>query len=373
MSRYRRLFATVFILALVLAAVSASHAQNPFAIQSIQPTTNGGIALTWFTPPGISNQVMYTDSLSDSWQNVASGLIVAGTNVYSLSYTDYPAADVTQRFYRVKITRANLVMSLVLDRSGSMSTDGGAFALPAAVSDFIDLFDDQLDHVSVSSFASGSTVDLPMCQPFKQAVKNVVNALAGEEHGYTASERGLTNGLAQQLVVPATGQEVVRVIVFFTDGMANTWYNNFDCGPRDISYSGETYDPTTGASESCAGLPHTLPSIDPSTGVITPDAIVYNNCVDMHNEAERRAERIAWLARSQGIYIFAIGMGNPSIGGECNGQFPVLNPVFLKDIANTPDSATYNPSQPSGGFAIAADASELQAVFQQIASALLSQ
>jgi len=385
MNGYRRLFAPVFILGLAVAAVSTGGAQNPFAIQSIQPTTNGGIALTWSTLPGRSNQVTSTDSLSDEWQDLPDGSFVAGTNVYTLSYTDYPAADVTQRFYRIKTrtSPASLVMSLVLDRSGSMATDGGAAMLPTVISSFIDVFDDQLDHASVSSFASGSTVDLAMSQPFKQGVKNAATAIAqlciySETHGsadtFTCAERGLTNALAQNdTVTVQPGENVVKVIVFFTDGVANTWYCNFDCGPRDIDYNGNTHDPTTGASESCAGIPHTLPSIDPSTGVITPNAIVYNNCVDMHNEAQRRAERIAWLARSKGIYVFAIGMGSPASPGECSGQFPVLNPVFLKNLANTPDSVTYNPTQPSGCYAIAADPNGLPAVFQEIASKLLSQ
>jgi hypothetical protein len=50
----------------------------------------------------------------------------------------------------------------------------------------------------------------------------------------------------------------------------------------------------------------------------------------------------------------------------------VLNPTFLENVANTPDSATYNPNQPTGDFAIAADASQLEMVFQEIASLVLA-
>jgi hypothetical protein len=93
----------------------------------------------------------------------------------------------------------------------------------------------------------------------------------------------------------------------------------------------------------------------------------------MHEEAQNRAERIAWLARSQGITIYCVGMGFPEDEGECNNAFPVLNPVFLDDIANTPDSETYDPTQPSGLSVVATDASQLAAVFQSIAQQLLSQ
>jgi hypothetical protein len=50
-----------------------------------------------------------------------------------------------------------------------------------------------------------------------------------------------------------------------------------------------------------------------------------------------------------------------------------LNPDFLKNLANTTDSATYEPSQPSGLVAIAADSSQLLAVFEVIAEKILSQ
>jgi len=93
----------------------------------------------------------------------------------------------------------------------------------------------------------------------------------------------------------------------------------------------------------------------------------------MHNEAENRAERIAYLARSQGNTIFCIGLGNPSAPGECNGAFPVLNPTFLEEIANTADSPTYNPSQPSGLSVIATNAAQLNAAVQSLALQVFSQ
>jgi hypothetical protein len=92
----------------------------------------------------------------------------------------------------------------------------------------------------------------------------------------------------------------------------------------------------------------------------------------MHVEAEVRAERIAWLARNQGIIVYAIGLGDPSESGECGGVFPVLNPDFLKNLANTPDSDTFNSNQPVGDYAIAETAGELDDVFQQIADKILT-
>jgi hypothetical protein len=93
----------------------------------------------------------------------------------------------------------------------------------------------------------------------------------------------------------------------------------------------------------------------------------------MRIEAQKRAEAVANLARSRGIIIYAIGLGNPNVRGECGGTFPVLNPEFLKRIANTQDSGpTYNSSQPEGAYAIATNAGELDQVFQAIGAKILS-
>lgn len=297
MNRFRGLLVPAFVFALAFAAVQTGNSQTPFAIQSIQPTTNGGFAITWSTPPGRTNQVRYTDSLNESWQDLAGGLLVAGTNVYNLSVTDYPAADVTQRFYRIKTTRANLIMSLVLDRSGSMMGNGGAQALPGAVSDFIDLFDDESDRVSATSFSYAARTDYNMSQSFKSPVKALVNAMDFE--GWTCTERGLTNALAQNESVPVPpGETIVKVIVLFTDGLANTWYwPGFDCGPRNISPGPDLYDPVTGVSAGggCS-IPATIPSIDAVQNVLT-----YDDC-ELIDEAQLRAQRIAYLARAAGNY-----------------------------------------------------------------------
>jgi hypothetical protein len=94
----------------------------------------------------------------------------------------------------------------------------------------------------------------------------------------------------------------------------------------------------------------------------------------MHYEAENRAERIAYLAREAGYAVYCVGLGdtNTLVGGECgDGVFPILNPVFLQNVANTTYSQTYNSNQPVGNYAIAAEADQLASVFQQIASDIL--
>lgn len=359
----------LFILVLVLPAHTGAGLDAPFAIQSIQPTTNGGFAIAWSTPPGKTNQVRYADSLSEQWQDLAGGLIVAGANVYSLSFTDYPAAEVTQRFYRIRTTtRANLIMSLVLDRSGSMLGNGGASLLPSAVSTFIDYFDDAQDRAAMVSFSYAASTDVTMRQPFKTDIKNAVNAMPFE--GWTCTERGLTNALAQNdAVIIPPGESVVKLIVLFTDGLPNTWYwPGFNCGPRNIAPGHDLYDPATGAhAASGCTVPGTIPSIDGQSSVN-----MFSDCATngLYTEAQLRAERIAYLARTASNYIYVIGL-DPNVFPEC-GRPSILNTMFLKNVANTPDSPTYNPSQPSGDCMIATNPAALQQVFQEIASKILS-
>jgi hypothetical protein len=290
--------------------------------------------------------------------------------------TDYPPANATQRFYRVRAQRSNLVMSLVLDRSGSMQSNGGSTALAPAVTAFIQNFDDTNDMAAMVSFASAASVDVPMQRPFKTKIENAANALVFNLD--TCSDEGLTNALAQNnAVTNSPGQNLVKVIVFFTDGMANTFNYNLNCGPRNMSYDGNLFDPVTGNFESSGcTVPNPITSIDGSTQVNTARDGSQASCDSMHYEAQKRAETWANQARSQGNTIYCVGLGNPKGNnlGECNdGVFPILNPTFLKDVANTPDSETYNPSQPSGIFAVAADSTQLQAVFQTIAQQVLSQ
>src|SRR5579871_4542920 len=210
--------AVLLTLMSVFAAHQIARSETPFAIQSIQPTTNDGIAITWQAATGLVNEVWYTSSLDQPWQILPTARFSGGTNTSaSLSFTDFPSADTTQRFYRIRATRPQLIMSLVLDRSGSMQSNGGSTALPPAVTNFIARFDDTQDYAAAVSFSSAASVNVAMEQPFINDIENA--ALALNFGGYTCSDQGLTNALAQNNAVSVSAsQEVVKVIVFFTDG-----------------------------------------------------------------------------------------------------------------------------------------------------------
>jgi Flp pilus assembly protein TadG len=272
-------------------------------------------------------------------------------------------------------TRANLIMSLVLDVSGSMGTDGGINGLKTAVPNFVNQFDDSNDQMAMVTFSCGATTPVPMTHPFKSTIKTAVASLSGIS--WTCAERGLTNGLVQNQNTPITaGENVIKVIVFFTDGLANTWYwSGFNCGPRDMGPDGSTselYDPNALNSSTGFGciMPATIPSITPGGTVTTSYKCGTGNHSDgsMYSEAELRAERIAFLARSNSNIVYSIAF---SSGYEECPSRPSPNIAFLKNIANTPDSATYDQYQPSGDVAIGTSAADLNDLFQTIAAKIL--
>jgi hypothetical protein len=353
----------------ILGFGSLAKAQTNFFIQDIHVNPDSSVTISWPAVPQISYHVMFADSPTGMWQNLLDGTVMAGSNVFSLGYTDTNSLAITQRFYRIRKTRAQLIMALVLDRSGSMGCEppcgsGGGMVLPATVVSFIGNFDDTADKVAMSSFGSTATLDVPMEQPFKS---DIIAAAPGtaQDAGRTFAEGGLMIGFNQVKNAPVPpGQTAVKVIVFFTDGYANTFQTNFNCsttplnlGQDDPNFGGpwsyEFMDPAGGSDPPCSST--TFPSIDGSTKTIS--SLNQN----VWNEGQLHALSVANQIRSANILIYSIGVGNG------------LNQDFLRNIANDPAGSMYNANQISGEAVFAPGPSQLQAVFDTIASKLLYQ
>jgi Flp pilus assembly protein TadG len=295
------------------------------------------------------------------------------------------------------VGRAPLYMSLVLDQSYSMTQNGGSTALPPAVNHFINQFDDTSDHVAVVSFASIATVGAQMgnSPPFKSAISNYVNGMTFTlQNAYTFAQTGLDNGLAQinSVALPSNAQ---KVIVFFTDGWPNMVQDGLNCnggsGPRttlkftecdsgDVSL-GLCNDQfplavfTTSGGNTLCGSCTSYPSYassDPCypapTGVTFPsqqygtDEQVSMSAVS--SEAFYRAETSASTALNQNVTIYSIGLGT-AITGQ-----PVAQ-AFLYQVANDPNSSSYSSNLPQGEALFAPTSTQLDTVFQQIASKIL--
>jgi len=266
-------------------------------------------------------------------------------------------------------TRAHLIMTLVLDRSGSMdpntgTSEGGKY-LPGAVTTFINNFDDTNDAVAMVSFSTiqsnvvfgGSPIQ--PTQPFRSKIINAVDAFTWS--GATFSQGGLTNALVlENNATVAPNENVIKVVVFFTDGLANVVQDTLNCPPntllnfggQDPPYTGYgTFDPTTGNDVSCGATQFKSQS--------SGGAMVSLNRVNISNDAVYRAIQVANDMRANKIIVYSIGCGL------------AVNSTFLAQIANDPSTPGYVATSYDGEYAVASDPSQLSAVFQTIASKIL--
>ncbi|MFA5193808.1 MAG: TadE/TadG family type IV pilus assembly protein [Verrucomicrobiia bacterium] len=266
-------------------------------------------------------------------------------------------------------TRAKLIMSLVLDRSGSMVGNNGSVLLPGAVATFISFFDDNMDKVSLVSFASTTNLNVAVQQPFKSLVTTAANSLTYS--GGTYSEGGLKLAKQQNdsVIIPE-GENFIKVVVFFTDGLANTfqgtWPTNktYNVGGTDSGYYYAIFNPGTGNQlpNSSTMFTGPSPSYCPtmSTFVSTNGTTKTCNATNFRTEGQLRSLGTANEIRNANMMVFAIGLGGGSVDQD-----------FLHQIANDTSSSTFNPNQPIGEAVFAATANDLQTTFQQIASKIL--
>ncbi len=293
-------------------------------------------------------------------------------------YVTLPVSDSAQA------TRGKLVMSLILDRSGSMQTNGGASALPPAVGTFVNYFDNSQDKVAMVSFASNATVDVAIGTNFITPITNAAKALSGNFSGGTFGHGGIMLGKAQNESVPVDpGQNVVKVAVYFTDGKANVIQDTLSCksvmtlynyGGYDSGNSVDFFNPSTGISLATytsgshgSWSPSNFCNPSPPTGFTsaidgTTKTFTRTNVTA---DAQYRALETANAMRNEGMYIYAIGLGTS------------VDDAFLQQIANDPASTSYDSSQPEGMAVFAKNcpssqcSAELQQVFQTIAAQIL--
>lgn len=306
-------------------------------------------------------------------------------------------------------TRSNLVMSLVLDRSGSMGPDGGMTALQTAVPNFVADFVNGTDHIALISFASNSSVDVPLTASFLTPIKNAVASMnpsggtfgtgAGTNTSFSTSY-GPPLSMADNQNSSISYVQETKVVVYFTDGLMNTIQDTFNCtnnppGPTLYNYGG--YDlpqtgvaalvptdgtqwadiPTTGPppygtrSGTCSGVTSFFSQQFQTTKTFTRSNVTA--------ETQWRAIYTANAMRSESpiaTYIYVIGLGS-SVSGS------VPTEAFLATLANDPNGpssytgAVYNSSLPPGLFLTvpncpsAACTAELNTAFQTIAAKIL--
>lgn len=321
-----------------------------------------------------------TDANGQTFVSVSATAIIKTQFMALLpAYRTLPVSDSAQA------TRGKLVMSLILDRSGSMQSNGGASALPPAVGTFVNYFDNSTDEVAMVSFGSNATVDVPIETNFITPITHAANALRGNFSGGTFGPGGLTLAKSQNDGVPVNpGQNVVKVAVYFTDGYVNVIQDTLSCSGAMTLYNYGGYDSgntvdffnpnngsslatyTTGSRGSSSwspsnfclkNLPGFTSRIDGTTKAFTRTNVTA--------DARYRALQTANTMRTEGMYIYAIGLGSS------------VDQAFLQQIANDPAGSYYDSSQPAGMAVFVPNcpsstcSAELQQVFQTIAAQIL--
>ena len=321
--------------------------------------TNYGAGFGRDSAPPVFNISMTTDANNNAVVNVG-----ATVSINTLFLRVLSGFNTLQIASNAQATRPKLIMSLVLDKSGSMNKNGGAQALPPAVDNFLTYFDNNTDEVADVSFSSVASVDVPIGTNFLSPITNAVNNMPFG--GATYSQGGLLDAQTQINSVPvASGENVVKVAVFFTDGWANTVEDNLDCPPTTLLNFGGCAPP-----EAAVGWCSGVFFMNPSTGnTQSCGATQFNSQVaggmesltedNIANDAMYRAVQVANNLRTQGIVVYSIGLGDK------------ISEAFLQQVANDPASSTFNPNEPVGQAVFAPTASDLNAVFQSIASEIL--
>ena len=338
--------------------ISQGQTQATTVAQSAFNTNYGSGAGRDFSPP-VFKVAITTDASNNAVVNVSATATIKTSFLRLLS-----GFQTLQISSYAQATRPKLIMSLVLDKSGSMNRNGGAQALPPAVDNFLTYFDNNADQVADVSFSSVASVDVSIRTNFLNPITNAVNSMPFG--GATYSQGGLLDGQTQiNSVTVAAGENVIKVAVFFTDGWANTVEDTLNCPPSTLLNFGgcappeaavgwcsgiSFMDPTTGNGRYCGAT--SFPS--QSTGGMV--ALTQRNIA---NDAMYRANQVANSMRAQGIVIYSIGLGDK------------ISQVFLQQVANDPASPTFDPNQPVGQAVFAPTAQDLDAVFQSIASEIL--
>lgn len=303
-------------------------------------------------------------------------------------------------------SRAPVVMTLVLDRTGSMlpgtatgpclpGTGGGKY-LPSAVTDFINIFDETLDRAALVTFSVSAVNNLPMTAPggkFKNNIINQVNAMPWA--GGTCSDAGLTNALVIQNNAGAPAN-AIKVVVFFTDGRANMTTYRFPTLPKGgivLNMGGQ--DPLQIGCPPFAdpGVDFWLPNTpeNPQNTVcgggaacggtftctiggtnITPTS-VWTNALGVQEhfcasvvtlDATNRCVLIANQLRASSNYVYAVGL-------TANlAAFAPPSLEQLQQVANDPASPQFDPTQPVGA-AFISNGNDLSEVFQQVAADII--
>lgn len=303
--------------------------------------------------------------------------------------------------------KKTLDMVLVIDNTGSLDTGTTPRDLKAAAISFIERFNPSTDRVGLVKFAYGANVVVPIntvARGFnKSAIEDDINAMTF--NGDTNFSEAFWDARAQLDSIPAASQSSFRVIVFFSDGSPNSFSATFNSShpgvicsydapgnPFGLDQIGSLSGNSSGYSVSnvtslpayatwtpngpTADVYQVAPNPPPGTGMAGRTVNVNythdsnRGFIDVNNAARNLPEEMAHDARASGIYVYTLGLGDLLIQQKSWGNHEMGNAVLM-NMANDTSAPNHGSDQPTGLYAYAADSTQLDAAFDQIASQLL--
>ncbi|WEF32002.1 vWA domain-containing protein [Pseudoduganella chitinolytica] len=302
--------------------------------------------------------------------------------------------------------RRDLDMAFVVDTSGSLY--GSRAAVRTAAKSFLNRFNVSQDRVGLMHFAYGAEIDKPIrtsARGFERT--SMFSKIDGYSFtGSTAAVEGMWHARDQLNGIPEKNRSVLRVIVFFSDGVPNSLGAylpfkgtnhpcNYVAGVFDSSGNG-LYSLTDSEGTELPGcqvldaqgniLVKNLPdgynahnawnvAHDPSKHefqIVTSKPRAVTSTISTQNisrAARNLPEAIAARAREEGIFVFTLGLGN-DLKKTYDGE---IGENVLKCMANVADGPArcYNPAKPVGMYCYAATEADLTPCFSRLASAIL--
>ncbi|MDP9112582.1 MAG: VWA domain-containing protein [Acidobacteriota bacterium] len=332
------------------------------------------------------------------------------------------------------VTRRDVNVAIVVDRSGSLAASGSCGAVKQAAVNFVSKFANGTDNIALVTFASTTSLDFAIANNFQTAGTNVPTLINNVVcQGSTSSAMALWYGYDQ--LVGLNQPAALNVILLFTDGKPTGVNVNMPvvassmCGhpgaPRYINGLYNTYtnvdqffgllQPTPTAntianadlwytsdasnSANCifaSGWPSNVTNTSDFLGVPLTDVygsnldngfqpitrngsnyIDFNNSANAGNMPQNALDDAATKIRSGAVEQGPLPNSGRSLSnviiytvGLGNAPYPLSVPL-LERVSNDTRSSIYSTSQATGLFVLAPTTADINASFARIASEIL--
>jgi Flp pilus assembly protein TadG len=372
-------------------------------------------------------------TIDESVANQRSVSVTAHANVPTLfmRWLNFTSTNVNAT---ATVTRRDVNVAMVVDRSGSLATTNSCGAVQQAAVNFVSKFANGTDYIGLVTFGSSTHADFPIASNFQTASTNVptlINNIVCQAS--TSSAMALWYGYDQ--LVGLNQPAALNVILFFTDGKPTGVNVNMP-----ISNSSPCTNAHAGAPKYINGLYNTYTNVDQFFGILQPTNngtitnadfnvtadgnsgagctfsnswsnnvtatsdflgvptkdvygsnlnngfqpitlsgpyIDLSNATNADNMAQNAADDAATQIRAGATESGPLTNTGKSLSnviiysiGLGNAPYPLSIPL-LERISNDPRSTIYSTSEPAGLFVLAPTSADINAAFATIASEIL--